>query len=74
MPKSNADIAAEVRAGGNLPGDMIFDPSKPDDEQVRSKTAEEKRADNDALKAADKLANAIEAAQPVSGGVDVAGH
>ena len=71
MPKSNAQIAADVRRGGNLPGDMIFDPRKPADEQVRAKTAEEKRADNEATKAADKLANEIESAQPVSGGVNV---
>src|SRR5690348_14294919 len=71
MAKSNAQIAAEVRRGGNLPGGMIFDPSKPADEQVRAKTAEEKKADTDAERAAAKLANDIEAAQPVSGGVNV---
>lgn len=71
MAKSNAQIAAEVRRGGNLPGDMIFDPRKPADEQVRAKTADEKKADTEAEKAAAKLANDIEAAQAVSGGVNV---
>ena len=47
MPKSNSQIAAEVRAGGNLPGDMVFDPTKPADEQVRAKTAAEKAVDTD---------------------------
>jgi len=69
MPTSNSQIAADVRAGGNLPGDMIFDPSKPADEQVRAKTAEEKRLDTEAAKVAEELAN--EAAQPRSGGRNV---
>jgi hypothetical protein len=67
MAKSNEQIAAEVRAGGNLPGDMVFDPTKSGDEQVRSKTAAEKRADEEATREAVKLENKIEAAQPVSG-------
>ena len=71
MAKSNSDIAAEVRAGGNLPGDMIFDPTKPADEMVRGKTAAEKAADTDEAKAAAKLENEIEANLPRSGGVNV---
>jgi hypothetical protein len=71
MAKSNADIAAEVRAGGNMPGDKVFDPRAADGEQVRDKTAAEKKADNEAEKAALALENKIEAAQPVSGGTNV---
>lgn len=69
MPKSNKDIAAEVRAGGNLPGDMIFDPTKPADEMVRNKTAEEKRTDAELAAAAEETAN--EANAPRSGGANV---
>lgn len=71
MAKSNAEIAAEVRAGGNLPGDKVFDPRKPADEQVRAKTAAELKADDEATKEAAALENKVEAAQPVSGGVNV---
>jgi acyl-CoA reductase-like NAD-dependent aldehyde dehydrogenase len=69
MAKSNAEIAADVRAGGNMPGDMIFDPRKPADEQVRAKTADEKKADVDAAKAEAKRANGPGVAEPVN--VDV---
>ena len=71
MAKSNAEIAAEVRAGGNLPGDKVFDPRKPADEQVRAKTAAEMKADDEATKEAAALENKIAADQPVSGGVNV---
>ena len=66
---ANKDIAADVRVGGNLPGGKVFDPTKPADEMVRDKTADEKRVDTEADKVAAELAN--EAAQPRSGGVNV---
>jgi len=66
---SNAQIAAQVRSGGNLPGDMVFDPNQSADEMVRPKTAEEKRLDTEAATVAAELAN--EAAQPKSGGANV---
>lgn len=69
MAKSNAEIAAEIRRGGNIPGGYVFDPSKAADEQLRAKTADEKRADTEADKMAAEIAN--EAAQPVSGGPNV---
>lgn len=71
MPKSNAEIAAEVRAGGNLPGDMVFDPRAEHGKQVRAKTAAELKEDSEAEKAAAALENKVEAEQPVSGGVHV---
>ena len=67
---TNEEIAAQVRAGGNLPGGYVFDPRA--ETMVRKMTAAEEKAQNEADKAAAKLANAIEAAQPVSGGVNVA--
>lgn len=71
MAKSNAEIAAEVRAGGNLPGDMVFDPRAEAGKQVRAKTAAELKVDTDAEKEAAKLENKVEIEQPVSGGVHV---
>jgi hypothetical protein len=71
MPSSNAEIAAEVRAGGNLPGGKVFDPRKPADEQVRAMTAAETKEQDEADKEAAKLENKIEAAQPVSGTTNV---
>ena len=69
MAKSNAEIAAEVRAGGNLPGDMVFDPRA--ENMVRAKTAAEKALDTEAEREAKRIANKVEAEQPVSGGVNV---
>jgi hypothetical protein len=71
MAKSKAEIAAEVRAGGNLPGGMVFDPRASADEQVRSMTTAETREQDEAEKAAAKLENKIEVSQPVSGGPNV---
>lgn len=69
MAKTNEEIAAEVRMGGNLPGGYVFNVKETP--MVRKKTAAEEREDTEAEKAAAKLENKIEAAQPVSGGVNV---
>ena len=65
MAKSNAQIAAEVRRGGNIPGGHVFDPSKPEDEQIRKMTAAEEKAltQGEPIDADDN--------QPVSGGTNV---
>lgn len=65
MAKSNADIAKDVRTGGNLPGGYAFNPSKPDGEQVRKLTAEEEQALAQGASLPD------DDAQPSSGGPNV---
>ena len=67
MAKSNADIAKEIRAGGNIPGGYAFNPSQPEGEQLRKLTAAEEQAlaDGEPIDADD------DADQPVSGGANV---
>jgi hypothetical protein len=59
MAKSNAEIAAEVRAGGNMPGGKVFDPRASTEEQVRPLTSAESKEIEDADKAAAKLENKV---------------
>jgi hypothetical protein len=67
MTKSNAEIAKEIRTGGNIPPGHVFNPSKPEGEQLRKMTAAEEKA----LAEGEPIAVDADADQPVSGGPNV---
>ena len=64
---TNEEIAAQVRAGGNLPGGYVYDAAK---DEVRKMTAEEARVSEDAIKAE---ANAAAKRAKVLASVDLVG-